>query len=258
MLPVPKNPFRNLVMQFKKIRDSKSDRAALLKGLRVGLPAEYFSDALDSDVREQVEDAIEQLRKAGAEIKKVALPASKYALAVYYVVAVSEASANLARYDGVRFGLREMPKGADSTLDEMYAYTRGAGFGPEVKRRILLGTFALSAGYYEAYFKKACQVRNLISQEFQKAFEQCDILLGPTTPTVAFKGGEKTMDPLKMYLNDIYTVPVNLAGLPGVSMPWGTGADGMPVGVQLIGPAFSEQKLLEVAATMEFCYDESR
>lgn len=236
------------------IRDDAAHRAKFGKNLRVGIPKQYFTDGLDGEVRSSVENSIELLKSNGATVVEVDLPHSDYALAVYYVVAVSEASANLARYDGVRFGLREMPNGDKTTLDDMYSASRGAGFGEEVKRRILLGTFTLSAGYYDAYFKKACQVRNLISQDFHKAFQECDVIVGPTTPTPAFVSGDKT-DPLQMYLNDIYTVPVNLAGISGLSMPCGESKSGLPIGLQLIGPAFSEQLLLETCASLECLLD---
>lgn len=241
-----------------QVRTDAGHRAQFLKTLRVGVPAEFFADGLDASVRKEVEKAIDALKKSGAQVVPVSLPHSKYALAVYYVIAVSEASANLARFDGVRFGPRVMPNGSETSLDEMYEATRGELFGPEVKRRILLGTFALSSGYYDAYYRRACQVRALIGRDFQKCFEKVDVILGPTTPSVSFERGSKTSDPLSMYLSDIYTVPVNLAGLPAVSMPYGTGENGLPVGLQLIGAPWSEQKLLEAVAALEFLYDEGR
>ena len=242
----------------EKIRTDSAHRHAFLKGLRVGVPKEFFADGLDSTVRTQVESGIEAMKKAGATIVPASLPHSKYSLAVYYVVAVAEASANLARFDGVRFGPRVLPNGQQTTLEEMYEATRGQLFGKEVKRRILLGTFALSSGYYDAYYRKACQVRNLITQDFAKAFEHCDVLAGPTTPTVAFERGAKTNDPLSMYLSDIYTVPVNLAGVPAVSMPFGTGEKGLPVGLQFIGAPWSDGKLLETVAAVEMLHDEGK
>jgi aspartyl-tRNA(Asn)/glutamyl-tRNA(Gln) amidotransferase subunit A len=241
-----------------KVRTDSAHRASFLNNLRVGVPAEFFADGLDSSVRKAVESAIDALRKSGAKIIPVTLPHSKYSLAVYYVIAVSEASANLQRYDGVRFGPRVMVNGPQTTLDEMYEHTRGTLFGHEVKRRILLGTFALSSGYYDAYYKRACQVRALIAQDFQKCFEQADVLIGPTTPSVSFERGSKTSDPLAMYLSDVYTVPVNLAGIPGVSMPFGMGENGLPVGLQLLGAPWSEQKLLETCAALEHLYDEGK
>jgi aspartyl-tRNA(Asn)/glutamyl-tRNA(Gln) amidotransferase subunit A len=242
----------------EKIRTDAPHRAAFLRGLRVGVPQEFFGEGLDPAVRKSVEGAIEALKGAGAKLVPVSLPHSKYSLAVYYVVAVSEASANLARFDGVRFGPRVLPAGAQTTLEEMYEATRGELFGREVKRRILLGTFTLSSGYYDAYYKKACQVRTLVSRDFAKAFEECDVIVGPTTPSVSFERGAKTNDPLAMYLSDIYTVPVNLAGLPSVSMPYGTGEKGLPVGLQLTGPAFTEQRLLEAVAALEALHDEGK
>ncbi len=242
----------------EKIRKDSSHRGAFLGGLRVGIPKEFFADGLDPTVRVEVEKAIEALRKEGAKIVPVSLPHSRYALAVYYVVAVSEASANLQRYDGVRFGTRVLPNGQNTTLEEMYEATRGQLFGQEVKRRILLGTFALSSGYYDAYYRRACQVRALISQDFSKCFQQVDVILGPTTPTVSFERGAKTNDPLSMYLSDIYTVPINLAGVPAVSMPFGKGEKGLPVGLQLVAAPWQEQKLLETVAALECLYDEGK
>jgi aspartyl-tRNA(Asn)/glutamyl-tRNA(Gln) amidotransferase subunit A len=242
----------------RKIRSDAAHRKSFLQGLRVGMPKEFFGEGLSPDVRKAVDGAIEALKEAGAKLVPVSLPHSKYGLAVYYVVAVSEASANLARYDGVRFGSRVLPQGANTSLDEMYEATRGGLFGPEVKRRILLGTFALSSGYYDAYYKRACQVRNLISQDFAKCFQEVDVLVGPTTPTVAFERGAKMSDPLAMYLSDVYTVPMNLAGVPAVSMPFGTGEKGLPVGLQFIAKPFAEEKLLETVAAMEILHDEGK
>jgi aspartyl-tRNA(Asn)/glutamyl-tRNA(Gln) amidotransferase subunit A len=242
----------------RKIRSDGGHRKDFLRNLRVGMPKEFFGEGLSPDVRKSVDGAIEALKVAGAKLVPVSLPMSKYALAVYYVVAVSEASANLARFDGVRFGSRVMPNGPQTSLDDMYEYTRGELFGPEVKRRILLGTFALSSGYYDAYYRKACQVRNLLAQDFARCFAEVDLLVGPTTPTVSFERGAKTSDPLSMYLSDVYTVPMNLAGLPAVSMPCGLGEHGLPVGLQFIGPAFSEQKLLETVAALETLHDEGK
>jgi len=241
-----------------QVRTDASHRAAFLKNLRVGVPKEFFAEGLDSTVRTQVEKAIDALKLSGAKIVPVSLPHSKYALAVYYVIAVSEASANLQRYDGVRFGPRVLPNGQNTTLEEMYESTRGELFGKEVKRRILLGTFALSSGYYDAYYKRACQVRSLIARDFNECFANVDVLIGPTTPTVSFERGSKTSDPLSMYLSDIYTVPVNLAGVPAVSMPFGKGEKGLPVGIQLIGAPWQEQKLLETVAALECLFDEGK
>lgn len=251
-------PVPNYGKAVESIRRDGKLRQEFLQNLRIGIPKEFFQEGMDAGVRKVVEDSIESFRKAGAKIVPVALPHAKYALAVYYVVAVSEASANLARYDGVRFGTRVLPHGADSSIDEMYEATRGELFGKEVKRRILLGTFTLSSGYYDAYYKKACEVRRVIAQDFAKCFQEVDIIAGPTSPSVSFPRGAKTNDPLAMYLSDIYTVPVNLAGLPAVSMPCGAAEKGLPAGLQFIGPAFSEQKLLQSVAALEVLQDEGR
>ena len=190
---------------------------------------------------------MEMLKAAGAVPVEVSLPHTKYALAAYYIVAPAECSSNLARYDGVRFGLRVPGK----DLIEMYENTRGAGFGKEVRRRILIGTYVLSAGYYDAYYKKAQQIRSLIARDFRLAFEQCDVLLTPTAPTAAFAAGEKMDDPVTMYLNDMFTIPASMAGLPGISVPAGLDKDGLPLGLQLIGRAFDEVTLLRAAASLE-------
>ncbi len=218
-----------------------------IRGLRVGVPREYFVDGIEPGVVAAVRQAIEVLRDGGAEIVEVSLPHTRYALPVYYIIAPAEASANLARYDGVRYGVKQP---GDSYWDELER-TRGAGFGAEVRRRIMLGTYALSAGYYDAYYKRAQQVRTLIRRDFTQAFEQVDLLAAPTAPTVAFKFGEKTDDPLAMYLEDVCTLPINLAGLPGLVVPCGcspAGAGGpqLPVGLQLIGKPFDEATLLRV------------
>lgn len=214
-----------------------------IKGLRIGLPKEYFAEGLDADVARVVESAIDEYRKLGAEIIEVSLPNTGLSIPVYYVVALAECSSNLSRFDGVRFGHRcENPK----DLEDLYKRSRGEGFGEEVKRRIMLGTYALSAGYYDAYYLKAQQVRRLIKQDYEKAFEQVDVIAGPTTPEVAFKLGDKTDDPVSMYLQDIYTISLNLAGLPGMSIPAGF-SQGLPVGLQLIGNYFDEARLLNVA-----------
>lgn len=210
-----------------------------VRGLRVGVPKEYFVEGLEVGVEAAVRDALELLRANGAEIVDVSLPHTKYALPVYYIIAPAEASANLARYDGVRYGVKQA---GDSYWDELER-TRGSGFGAEVRRRIMLGTYALSAGYYDAYYKRAQQVRTLIRRDFEQAFAQVDILAAPTSPTVAFKIGEKTDDPLAMYLEDVCTLPINLAGMPGLVVPCGFSA-GLPVGLQLIGRPFDEGTLL--------------
>ncbi len=215
-----------------------------VKGTRIGVPRELFGEGLDTEVRASVEAAIDNYRSLGAEIVDIELPHSKYCIAVYYIIATAEASSNLARYDGVRYGFRaeEAPE-----LRQMYRRTRDEGFGAEVKRRIMLGTYVLSSGYYEAYYRKAQQVRTLIKQDFQKAFEKCDVIATPTTPTTAFLLGEKTDDPLAMYLNDIYTCTANLAGIPGISRPCGLSSEGLPIGFQFVGPHWSEAQLLNLA-----------
>jgi len=215
-----------------------------LAGLRIGLPREYFGPGMDDDVRRAVEDAIAAFGKLGATAVEVALPNTGLSVPAYYVIAPAEASSNLSRYDGVRYGYRA-PEYAD--LADMYCKTRAQGFGPEVKRRILVGTYVLSHGYYDAYYLQAQRVRRLIAQDFVEAFKRCDVVLGPTSPTVAFRVGEKAADPVKMYLNDIYTTAANLAGLPAMSIPCGFGAGGLPVGLQLAGNYFAEGRLLNVA-----------
>jgi aspartyl-tRNA(Asn)/glutamyl-tRNA(Gln) amidotransferase subunit A len=217
-----------------------------IKGLRIGLPKEYFSEGLDSGVREQIEKAVQVLESLGATVGECSLPHTRYAVAAYYLIAPAEASSNLARFDGVRYGVRV----EGDNLIEMYKKTRSEGFGEEVQRRIMLGTYALSSGYYDAYYLRAQKARTLIKQDFDQAFEQFDVILGPTAPTTAFPLGAKVDDPLTMYLNDIYTIPVNLAGIPAISIPCGL-SDGLPVGLQLIGKAFDESTLLRVAHAYE-------
>ncbi len=218
-----------------------------VKGLKVGLPKEYFPGELDNNVRARVNEQVEKLKAGGAEIVEVSLPHTKYAIAAYYIVATAEASANLARFDGVRYGHRSS-KATD--LMEMYRNSRSEGFGPEVRRRIMLGTYVLSSGYYDAYYLKAQKVRTLITRDFTKALGQVDVLLTPTTPTPAFRLGELLDDPVSMYLQDIFTVTINLAGVPAVSVPAGV-VDGLPVGAQIIGRHFDEQTVLRVAASLE-------
>jgi len=219
-----------------------------VRGMILGVPRETSGEGLDPQVAESVKEAIEVLKKLGAGIVEVSLPHSAYALAVYYIIAPCEASSNLARYDGVKYGFRA--KGTQDLLD-MYQETRWQGFGAEVKRRIMLGTYALSAGYYDAYYLKASRVRTLIRQDFEKAFEKCDAIVLPTTPTPAFKIGEKVDDPLQMYLSDIFTIPCNLAGLPGLSLPCGFSREGLPLGLQILGNLFQEEKILRVAYAFE-------
>ncbi|MGO4168746.1 Asp-tRNA(Asn)/Glu-tRNA(Gln) amidotransferase subunit GatA [Novosphingobium sp. YAF33] len=220
-----------------------------MKGKKVGIPKEYRVDGLDEDVSNSWDDGIAWLKDAGAEIVEISLPHTKYALPTYYIIAPAEASSNLARYDGVRYGLRDLPDGAN--LQDMYAATRAAGFGPEVKRRILIGTYVLSAGFYDAYYTQAQKVRALIAQDFAKAFEQCDVILAPTAPSAAFGLGENVDDPLKMYLNDVFAVPASLAGLPAMSVPAGLNREGLPLGLQVIGKAFDEQGVLNAGLALE-------
>jgi aspartyl-tRNA(Asn)/glutamyl-tRNA(Gln) amidotransferase subunit A len=223
-----------------------------ISGLRVGVPREYFVEGTEDGVRQAVERAIDTLRSLGAKVGECSLPHTRFGVAAYYIIAPSEASANLARYDGIKYGFSLRHETDD--LIEYVSLTRDAGFGTEVKRRIMLGTYALSSGYYDAYYLKAEQVRTLIKQDFDRAFQQFDVLVGPTSPTVAFKLGEKLSDPYAMYLNDVFTIPANLAGNPGISIPGGFSA-GLPVGVQVIGPAFGEATLLRVADAFERATD---
>ncbi|TDX58865.1 Asp-tRNA(Asn)/Glu-tRNA(Gln) amidotransferase subunit GatA [Orenia marismortui] len=219
-----------------------------IKGMKIGVPTEYFGDGIDQEVKDAVWNAIKKLEELGAEYEEVSLPHTDYALSAYYLIAPAEASSNLARYDGVRYGLRNKEaKG----LVEMYKKTRQDGFGDEVKRRIMLGTYALSSGYYDAYYKKAQKIRTLVKQDFDKAFEKYDVLISPTTPTTAFKIGDKSNDPLEMYLSDICTIPINLAGIPALSMPCGLDSKGLPIGLQIIGTHFGEEKILQVAHAFE-------
>ncbi len=218
-----------------------------IKGLKIGIPKEYRLDGMPEDIEKLWQQGMEWLKESGAEIVDVSLPHTKYALPAYYIIAPAEASSNLARYDGVRYGLRV--EGED--LQGMYENTRAEGFGDEVKRRIMIGTYALSAGYYDAYYIKAQKVRRLIAEDFTKAYEQCDALLTPTAPSAAFAIGEKEDDPIKMYLNDVFTVPASLAGLPGMSVPAGLDHDGLPLGLQIIGKAWDEQTVLNIGKTIE-------
>lgn len=219
-----------------------------VKGRTIGVPRALFGEGLDAEVRESVERAIENYRSLGAEIVDIELPNSKYSIAVYYIIATAEASSNLARFDGVRYGFR-----AENAheLREMYMKTREEGFGSEVKRRIMLGTYVLSSGYYDAYYAKAQKVRTLLKQDFLNAFERCDAIITPTAPTTAFKLGEKSDDPLAMYLSDIYTASANLAGIPGISIPCGLSSEGLPIGLQLVGKHWSEDVLLNLASAYE-------
>jgi len=222
-----------------------------LKGLKIGVPTEYFGEGLDPEVEAAVRAALQTLAGLGAELVEVSLPHTQYAVATYYIIAMAEASSNLARYDGVKYGFRA-PAG---NLHEMYAQTRTNGFGPEVRRRIMLGTYTLSAGYYEAYYRKASQVRTLIRRDFDRAFGTCAVLATPVAPTPAFRIGEKADDPLTMYLSDIFTISANLAGIPGISVPCGFSREGLPIGLQLLGPPFGEPRMLQVAYAFEQATD---
>jgi aspartyl-tRNA(Asn)/glutamyl-tRNA(Gln) amidotransferase subunit A len=226
------------------VPDYKAALPGDLKGVRLGFPAALFGKGLDEEVANMVRGVVDVYRELGAEIVNVELPNARYAIAVYYIIATAEASANLARFDGVRYGFRaeDAPE-----LQQMYRQTRAEGFGPEVKRRIMLGTYVLSAGYYDAYYRKAQQVRTLIKKDFLTAFESCDAIITPTSPTPAFAIGEKVNDPLAMYLNDIYTVTANLAGVPGLSVPCGLSSQRLPIGFQLLGPYWSEPVILKLA-----------
>lgn len=230
------------------VPDYRAELSGDIRGMRIGFPAELFGGGLDAEVRTSVESAIDAYRELGAEIVDVELPNAKYCIAVYYIIATAEASSNLARYDGVRFGFRAE---VAPELRSMYRRTRDEGFGPEVKRRIMLGTYVLSAGYYDAYYRKAQQVRALLKDDFRKAFEKCGAIITPTSPTPAFLLGEKVADPLAMYLNDVYTVTANLAGVPGLSVPCGLSSKQLPIGFQLLGPYWSEPSLLKLADAYE-------
>ena len=218
-----------------------------IRGLKVGIPKEYRVDGMPAEIEKLWQQGIDWLKAAGAEPVEISLPHTKYALATYYIVAPAECSSNLARYDGVRFGLRV--EGKD--LKDMYENTRAEGFGAEVKRRIMIGTYVLSAGYYDAYYRKAQQVRTRIAQDFEQAYERCDVILTPTAPSTAFAIGEKMDDPIAMYLNDVFTVPASLAGLPGISVPAGLASDGLPLGLQILGRPFDESTVLRVAGVLE-------
>jgi aspartyl-tRNA(Asn)/glutamyl-tRNA(Gln) amidotransferase subunit A len=224
--------------------DYARDLARPLRGVRIGLPKEYFDDGTDAGVVRAIEAALSELRKLGATTVDISLPNVDLSVPVYYVIAPAEASSNLSRFDGVRYGHRAAKY--DDLLD-MYQKTRAEGFGAEVKRRILVGTYVLSHGYYDAYYLKAQQVRRLIADDFQRAYEKCDVIIGPTSPTTAFRLGEQTNDPVKMYLNDIFTIAGNLTGAPGISIPCGFDADGLPVGMLLQGNHFREAQILNVA-----------
>jgi aspartyl-tRNA(Asn)/glutamyl-tRNA(Gln) amidotransferase subunit A len=222
-----------------------------VKGLRLGIPKEYFIPGMQPEVEAAVKAAIRTVEKAGIKVEEISLPHTEYAIAAYYIIATAEASSNLARYDGMRYGYRAPAR----DLVETYSKSRAEGFGAEVKRRIMLGTYALSAGYYDAYYLKAQKVRTLIKKDFEDAFEKCDAILTPTAPTTAFKIGEKTQDPLQMYLSDIFTISINLAGLPGLSVPCGFDNAGLPIGLQIIGKHFDEATILKIAFAYERATD---
>lgn len=219
-----------------------------VKGLKIGVPKEFFGEGINEEVKKELTKAIETYKELGAEVEEFSLDVAKYALATYYIIACAEASSNLGRFDGIRYGYRTQEY---SNLKEIYKKSRSEGFGPEVKRRIILGTYVLSSGYYDAYYKKAQQVRTLVSNEFSKAFEKYDVILTPTSPVTAFNIGEKSNNPLEMYLADICTVSINIAGVPAISIPCGVDSEGMPVGMQLIGNKFEEEKILNAAYTFE-------
>lgn len=223
-----------------------------LKGMKIAFPIEYRSDVIQKEIREQIEAAAEFFRSCGAIVEDVSLPYSKYGINVYYIMASSEASSNLQRFDGIRYGYRSQ---SAATLEEVYVQSRSEGFGEEVQRRIMLGTFSLSSGYYDAYFKKAAQVRTLISQDFERVFAEYDVIMGPVTTSTAFEIGGRVNDPLEMYLADLLTVPANLVGIPGISVPAGFDAQGLPIGLQLMGAPLSEATLYQVAAAYEAAHD---
>ncbi len=241
------DPFKNQGSRFEEALAGRPDK--LMQGLKVGIITELVGEGIEPEIVSAIRGAAAVFEKLGAQVIDVSLPYSKFALPVYYLIATAEASANLARYDGVKYGLRETggAAGESNSILQMYMSTRSHGFGQEVKRRIMLGTYALSSGYYDAYYKKAQQVRRLIKNDFDNVFQTCDVLISPTSPTVAFKIGEKTEDPLSMYLSDIATIPANLAGLPGISIPAGLGKDKLPIGLQILGNALSDAVVLKVA-----------
>lgn len=233
----------------RSVPDFEKALTGNIKGLKVGIPKEYRIDGIDAEINAMWDKGIAWLKDAGAEIVEVSLPHTRYALATYYIIAPAEASSNLARYDGIRYGLRVEPE--TGGIQDLYRKTRAAGFGKEVKRRIFIGTYVLSAGYYDAYYKKAQRVRYLLVQDFNNAFEKVDVLLTPTAPSAAFAIGENSDDPVKMYLNDIFTIPTSMAGLPGLSLPAGLSSSGLPLGLQLIGKSYDEETVFKVADVME-------
>lgn len=237
-----------------EVKDFTKQLGESIDGLKAGLPKEYFTSGIDPEVRKNIDEAIEQLKKQGVKFTEISLPHTDYAVAVYYIIATAEASSNLARFDGVQYGLRtgHKPEENENKLIEMYKKTRGEGFGDEAKRRIILGTYVLSSGYYDAYYLRAQKVRTLIKNDFDNAFKEIDIIVTPTAPTFAFKKGEKMQNPLSMYLSDIYTISVNLAGIPAISIPCGFSKSGLPIGLQIIAKPFNEETLFKTA----FAYEE--
>jgi aspartyl-tRNA(Asn)/glutamyl-tRNA(Gln) amidotransferase subunit A len=231
----------------QQVPDYTASLGKEIKGLKIGIPKEYFIEGIEPDVKKAMEESIALFEKQGAIPVDITLPHTEYAVATYYIICTAEASSNLARYDGVKYGLREPGK----DIIDMYKKTRLAGFGKEVKRRIILGTYVLSSGYYDAYYLKAGKVRTLIRQDFDEAYKKCDIIVTPVSPTTAFKAGERVEDPLTMYLSDIFTIPVNLAGLPGLSLPCGFDGNGLPIGLQIIGQPLDEARMLQAAYVFE-------
>ena len=239
---------RDSTSVYLEVPDYRQSLRTDVKGLRIGIPNEYFIEGMDPDVEKAITGAIEQFKRLGAEVLRISLPHTEYAVAVYYIICTAEASSNLARYDGVKYGHRSEEF---KDLMELYTRSRAEGFGPEVKRRIILGTYVLSAGYYDAYYRKASQVRTLMKTDFDEAFQKVDVILAPTAPTPAFRIGEKVEDPLQMYLSDVFTIPVNLGGIPAITIPCGFSREGLPIGLQIMGKHFDEGKLLRVAYTFE-------
>src|SRR5216684_6959000 len=246
-LPISGHDARDSTSAPMPVPDFEAALTGDIRGLRVGIPREYRVEGMPGEIEAVWGQGVEWLHAAGAEPVEISLPMTKYALATYYIVAPAEASSNLARYDGVRFGLRV----EGDSIDEMYELTRAAGFGAEVHRRLLIGTYVLSAGYYDAYYLKAQRVRTLIARDFVRAFEEVDCIFTPTAPSAAFAIGEKSEDPIAMYLNDVFTVPADLAGLPAISVPAGLSDDGLPLGLQITGRAFDEETVLRVAEVLE-------
>ncbi len=244
---------RDSTTSSRKVPEYTKQLTRNIKGMKIGLLKEYESkNIIHPDIDATFASAVEELKKAGAEMVEISIPMTEFSVAMYYLIAASEASSNLARYDGVKYGFRsEIKDLSTTTLEDFYSETRGQGFGTEVKRRIMLGTYCLSSGYYDAYYNKACQVRRILKDQYIQAFQKCDAIISPVTTSPAFKVGERVYDPLTMYLNDIFTTSTNLAGLPGMSVPFGETKQGLPIGIQLTGPHFEEQKILNLAYALE-------